>query len=224
MEKLTREQVATIERILQNLGIVYIDFKEEILDHMILEIEHKMQEKTISFEEASKEVIQKWSRELVQSSSGWFGMFWSLPRIIMKSCIGVYKKMLLQHLGYALINTVIIVALIRYAGIGLEVFSGLVDLVFIGSSIVMLGGFYTIIRSKQKTIFRFLYERQLITVFLIYVQKVLLNLGNPDFDAFSILGLCRLLHWSILIVYPVMIYQLYQSHFEKIRTRLVITQ
>ena len=54
--KLDKNQIHIIETVLEKLGVVYVDYKYEILDHIATEVEEKMILHTITFEEAFPEV------------------------------------------------------------------------------------------------------------------------------------------------------------------------
>lgn len=67
--KLSIGKIKTLDTILEENGVSYIDFKCEILDHIASDIENKMQETESSFEETIEPVLGKWEGQLAKISS-----------------------------------------------------------------------------------------------------------------------------------------------------------
>jgi len=88
--KLTNQQTQEVERYITQKKVDYLDLKLEILDHMISEIEEKMN-KNSSFEDAFYIVKQKWNKHFVQRTSFYFGNLNPAPKIVIETAKKIYK-------------------------------------------------------------------------------------------------------------------------------------
>jgi hypothetical protein len=92
---LTPSQIATIEKTLVLNEVIYEDIKLELTDHIATEIEVVLVEKECSFEEALKIVFEKWSPELIPSTSFWTPNNMKLPRIVLNKYVAESKRQFL---------------------------------------------------------------------------------------------------------------------------------
>jgi len=91
---LTFEQLKRIEKYLDFKELNQIDLREEVLDHMANSIEVAL-EKGSSFSDAFNLEIKKWNKDLELYSSFWLGIAWVGPKIMIKKCIRLVKKIYL---------------------------------------------------------------------------------------------------------------------------------
>lgn len=88
--ELTTAQIQIVKEYLARKNFNYIDLKDEILDHMISDIEH-LQTKNITFENAFKMTILKWDKHFKETSSFFFGLQFSNFKIVMKKAVKQFK-------------------------------------------------------------------------------------------------------------------------------------
>ena len=93
--KLNQSQIQDIENYLDYKKLEQVDLRYEVLDHMAEAIETAM-ENGVSYVEALAKEKEKWNPELESYSSGWLGIVYVGPKIMIKKCIGFVKKMYLE--------------------------------------------------------------------------------------------------------------------------------
>lgn len=80
---LSKEQIDYIDAYLVKKGIKYLDVKLEMVDHIASEIENKIENEHISFDDAFSVVIKTWQYQFVNRSSFWVGAIYSFPKIVL---------------------------------------------------------------------------------------------------------------------------------------------
>ena len=186
--KLDKEQIEKIDNQLEKLGVVYVDYKFEILDHIASEVEKLMEETNTNFDESISFILEKWKIKFRKSSSATFGLIWLLPEILQQKAKKLYWKKMLQLFLTAAIFTPILLlfkdnfsknsSLILYA----------VFIIFL----IQVMGYIAIKISKHKTTFGFLYKQQFFALLFLYFIE-LYNLYNNS----------RIFEPAIERVYPV---------------------
>lgn len=89
--ELTVQQIQKVEDYLASKNFDFIDLKDEILDHMILDVENLMQ-KNIDFVNAFAMVRIRWKKHFREISSFYFGLGFSAPKIVIQKAKKVYWK------------------------------------------------------------------------------------------------------------------------------------
>lgn len=89
--ELTKEQILQIETFLERRKFDYVDLKYEILDHIISDIEQKV-ETGISFNDAFETTTLKWKKTFEESFSFYFGAMYFAPKIVIEKAKKVYKN------------------------------------------------------------------------------------------------------------------------------------
>ena len=112
--KLTAEQIEFIDSILLLKGIKYDDVKLEMMDHIASEIEDKMGENTLSFDENFKQVLDKWSEELKPCSSFFTGLSVSYPKIILNKRLLLIKKQMLFGFLLSIAGLLVFISLTEF--------------------------------------------------------------------------------------------------------------
>jgi hypothetical protein len=162
--KLDNAQINTIETILEKSGVVYIDYKFEILDHIATEVENLMEETSESFEQILPIIVSKWNPKFKKSSSPFFGIIWVIPEILIRNA----KKMYWQKMIKLLLAPTLFTLILNYFK---HYFIGKTDLVFyiICSLLgVQLLGYIAIRFTSHKTTFGFLYKQQFLGLLGLY--------------------------------------------------------
>ena len=89
---LSKQQLQRVAHYLNVKGITYIDLRMEVFDHIVSDIEAKMIAENLDFETTFYSVTDKWNKHLKQESSFYFGLTYSLPKIVLNKAKKVYKK------------------------------------------------------------------------------------------------------------------------------------
>ena len=90
--ELSKEEIQKVEHFLNVKDIVYVDIRLEVLDHIVSEVEEKMDSQNKSFQEAFANVKEKWNFQLKETSSLFFGVGFSAPKIVIQKARKVYWK------------------------------------------------------------------------------------------------------------------------------------
>jgi len=159
--KLTNKQITEKEQTLIMNGIIYDDIKLEVTDHIASEIEAKMEESSISFDDALYQVLLNWKEQLKPSWSYLLGSNLVAPRIITQNCHSTVQKQLFISLLVSLLLTFIMLEFIR----NFNNEKVIMNLVFVFrilcliSSLLILISRIMIWQKKYSTSFGFLFKR-----------------------------------------------------------------
>jgi hypothetical protein len=105
--KLTKEQILILHKYLDKRGLLQLDLRNEVLDHMANGIENSMQEDGKSFENTFKIEVLKWSEALRDHSNILIGLLYSGPKILIGKCVKIIRKIYLF-----MIMTTLLIALV----------------------------------------------------------------------------------------------------------------
>lgn len=216
--KLDKNQIDTIDTVLEKLGVVYIDYKYEILDHIATEVEEKMILNDITFEEAFPDVLKKWQPKFKKSSSVLFGYFWEMPEILLNKCIRMYRKKLLLVITGAMVITSGFLLFSSFLRNHLADFFSVATILYSVAFLLSAIGYVRIRLSKRKTSYGFLFKQQFIGCSLVASQQLYyMNSGfeSKDFSSlFSYLIIFTLCIYFLLSVFN-LIY--YRAHFYELK-------
>ena len=90
--ELSNEQIQLVDNYLNYKDITYIDLRVEVLDHIVSEIEDKMLQENVTFQDAFTIAKQKWNPQLKETTSMFFGLGFSAPKIVIQKAKKVYWK------------------------------------------------------------------------------------------------------------------------------------
>ena len=216
--KLDKNQIHIIETVLDKLGVVYVDYKYEILDHIATEVEEKMIIHTITFEEAFPEVLKKWQSKFKKSSSVLFGYFWEMPEILLNKCIKIYRKKLLLVFTGAMVLTSGFLLFSSFLRNHLANFFSIATILYSVAFLLSVIGYVKIRLSKRKTSYGFLYKQQFMASVLVTFQQLyFMNTGfernnfSPLFSYFMIFIL------SLYFLLSVYSFIFYKAHFQELK-------
>jgi hypothetical protein len=155
--ELTEEQLQRVAHYLNVKDITYIDLRMEIFDHIVSDIEAKRVAENLEFETAFYAVTDKWNKHLIQESSFYFGLTYSLPKIVLNKAKKVYKKwfflsLLVYFIPYILLDNVNITFsknAISELNVFLQILTVCTLLVFFGFLIIKY-------KEKNKTTYSFI--------------------------------------------------------------------
>jgi hypothetical protein len=182
--QLTNQQIDTINETLVLNGLKYDDIKLEVTDHIASEIEVLMEENSLSFEESTQMVFEKWEPQLKPTTYGLLlGNHFSGPKIAMDklahAAIGELKWVSIL----ALLLTVSIFTMFRINhNIDFLILLGMSfkTLIIIGAVIAISVGI-VLLKSKQKTVFSTLFRKRF---FLTLFYPITIMLGISDMTTF----------------------------------------
>jgi hypothetical protein len=165
--ELTKEQVRRIDKYLDVKGVKFIDFRIEIFDHIISQIEQKLEVENTDFETVFYQVTDEWNKQLNTSSSFLLGWAYSAPKTVIKKAKRIHRKL---HTKAALI---ISVPLILGMILNLSLFKTVLGA--INSNSVFITVIFSIIsgliiyksrKETDKTVYNFLIKTQEIILLL----------------------------------------------------------
>ena len=167
--QLTKEQIQKVEKYLHNKYFDFADLKVEVLDHIISDIETKMIKENLDFETAFYNVTVKWNHHLKETSSWYFGVAFSAPKIVMEKAKSYYKKQFLvsNTLFAFLILLAFIESKLNYKILEDTQLNSTNVLVSINALCLIIYTFLIVSNSKikQKTIYSFILKTQSLGLF-----------------------------------------------------------
>lgn len=212
--KLNETQITTIDNILDKSGVVYIDYKFEILDHIATEVEELMAEKDLSFENSLDVILKKWEPKLKKSTASTFGYFWEMPEILMQKARKLYwrKMIFLFATSFVLMGILLLIKDV------LAKFTENICYLLISILAIQFIGYIKIRLSRQKTTFGFLYKQQFFAFFFMYLISIYtlsINgklLERSENEIFPVIFMI-----ATLVVAPIMNFKFYNEHFEQLK-------
>jgi len=203
--ELTKEQIQQIENYLTRKKVDYIDLKIEILDHMIIDVESRMKENH-SFETAFYQTKYKWNTHFKSSSSFYFGILFSVPKIILNKATKEFRFFYLAYL-VAYFLPLIILSQFEFTVTKTDAFNFIHKIISFIVFIYMFYIIYNIWKSKVKTTYSFILKTQYLgVVFLMFLTFIGGGFSNI-FISLSSAG--------IMAAYTC--HHFYKKHFNEIR-------
>lgn len=90
--ELTKEQTQKVELFLNNNNINYVDIRLEAYDHIVTDIEEKIKNQNMSFDNTFTMVTNSWKRHIKETSSFYFGMYYAAPKLVIEKAKKSFKK------------------------------------------------------------------------------------------------------------------------------------
>ena len=190
----------------------YVDVRYEVLDHIVTDIEHLINSKNLSFEEASNKVYFRWNRNFCSRSSLWIGLAFNGPKVIIDKVESLFKKLILK----SQLVTMIIIYISSYileniSMNGMEYISEmkpLIDISMVINLICIFYWFFKIQKTNLKTCYSYLFKINLLPTVLIFVLiSTIFGVGGNSLNSFRVVILFSSL-WSGR--------QLYKNHMKNI--------
>lgn len=97
--ELTKEQTQKVEIFLNNNNINYVDIRLEAYDHILTDIEEKVKNQNMSFDNAFTLVTNSWKRHTKETSSFYFGMYYAAPKMVIEKAKKSFKKFYFIYLS-----------------------------------------------------------------------------------------------------------------------------
>jgi len=216
--KLDKNQIDTIDTVLEKLGVVYIDYKYEILDHIATEVEEKMILNDITFEEAFPAVLKKWQPKFKKSSSVLFVYFWEMPEILLNKCIRMYRKKLLLVIMGAMVITSGFLLFSSFLRNHLADFFSIATILYSIAISLSVVGYIRIRLSKRKTSHGFLFKQQFLATSLVASQQLYyMNSGFESKNFSSLFSYYIIFIMSLYLLFSVYNLIYYRAHFYELK-------
>jgi hypothetical protein len=143
-------------------GLIYDDIKLEVTDHIASEIEAKMEESSISFDDALYQVLLNWKEQMKLSYSIWTGIKNVAPRIIIEKWELIHKKQNPAIFKFSFLITILIIGILKLLKI--ENIPEIITLITRWFCLILW--FFIVVvrvillRSKHKTLFGFIFKKR----------------------------------------------------------------
>jgi len=167
--ELSKDQIKSIEKYLTNKKVDYIDLKIEILDHMIADVEQLLQ-KGLTFSTAFARVKLKWNVHFRERSSFFLGMYYSIPKIVLKKAVSEFKPYwALYMVSYFLPFMFITKFKLAFSKEIISIVNPFVKILLFTSIIYLFFIMYKIIKYKVKTTYSFILRTQYLSVVFLII-------------------------------------------------------
>lgn len=90
--ELTKTQIQKIELFLNYYNITYVDVRLETYDHIVTDIIEKIRNQNMDFETAFTMVTDSWKKHIKETSSFYFGIYYSAPKLVIDKAKKSFKK------------------------------------------------------------------------------------------------------------------------------------
>jgi hypothetical protein len=90
--ELTKQQIQKVELFLTYYNITYIDIRLETYDHIVTGIEEKIRNQNMDFDTAFTVVTNSWKKHIQETSSFYFGIYYSAPKLVIDKAKKSFKK------------------------------------------------------------------------------------------------------------------------------------
>lgn len=97
--KLSENQIQEIERFLNHNNITYVDIRLETFDHIVTDIQEKIKNQNMPFDDAFIMVTNSWKKHIKESSSFYFGIYYTAPKIVIEKAKKTFKKFYVLYLS-----------------------------------------------------------------------------------------------------------------------------
>lgn len=177
--ELTKEQIQRVNKYLNVKGVKFIDFRVEVFDHIVSQIEQKLEIKNTDFETVFYQVTDEWNKQLNSSSSFIFGLAYSAPKIVMNKAKKVFKPFFFFTLVLCILPGILMTFLdLEISPEVVDKTSRTINIIALLLSSVWL---FTTIKTNEdkiKTVYSFIIKTQSLTI--IYVPLMVLTSSIKD--------------------------------------------
>jgi len=191
---LSTNEIRQIEKYLDSKGIIYVDLRFEILDHIILQIEEEINGSGIDFESAFLHVTKQWNAHFYETSSLLFGVMFAAPKLILDKAKKIYLK-------YFIVYT-LSCFLFPFLNIEVEI-STFLKFVIIGVAflflIISLVNFNKVRKSTKKTVYSFIARTQIWSV--VFFPVIIFVVGQGLYASIWFLFNLFLIYYSSIVFF-----------------------
>jgi hypothetical protein len=211
--EITKQQLQRVAHYLNVKGITHVDLRMEVFDHIISDIEAKMMAEKLDFETAFYKVTVTWNKHLIKESSLYFGLTYSLPKIVLDKAKKVYKKWyFLSVLAYLIPYILLDQLKITFSQNAIDVLNVFLQILAVCTLMVFFGLLIVKYKEKNKTSFSFILKTLSWNFFIGFIVLFYLNFNaQDDLQSFPISFLAAF----IFITYSY--FHFYKKHLEAVK-------
>ncbi|WP_237274322.1 hypothetical protein [Tenacibaculum ovolyticum] len=203
--ELTKEQIQRVEKYLDKKGVKFIDFRIEIFDHIISQIEQKLAIDNADFKTVFYQVTNEWNKQLDETSSWFFGFIYPAPKVVINRAKKIFKK----YLFLAYLQMIVTYLVVFNSKLELnKTFSYLIFFVLIIFLLISIFYTFKIWKSKQKTVYSFIIKTQSLN--FLFFPFMIINTSFEDFMNIGYLG-----YLIIVTYYSRLFYRKHQQEKER---------
>ncbi|MCF2876075.1 MULTISPECIES: hypothetical protein [unclassified Tenacibaculum] len=197
--ELTDNQIQRISNYLDAKGVKLIDFRIEIFDHIISEIEQKLTSSNSDFDTIFQQVTDNWNKQLNSNTSFLLGWYYSAPKTVIIKAKSIYKKLYTKTLLFISIPLLLVMFLnpdLYKTTLNLINSNGL----FISYLFSFVSGFiiYKSRKEINKTTYNFLIKTQEVVLFF---GAVLITMYFFDMNSIELLLLFIFSNCYLIVLY-----------------------
>jgi hypothetical protein len=180
--EITKQQLKRVAHYLNVKDIIYIDLRMEVFDHIVSDIEAKMMAEKLDFETAFYKVTVTWNKHLIKESSFYFGVTYSLPKIVLEKAKKVYKKWFFLSFLVYLISYILLDQLkITFSQNAINDLNVFLQILTVCTLMVFFGLLIIKYKEKNKTSFSFILKTLSWNFFIGFIV-LFLNYFNKEGD------------------------------------------
>jgi|TARA_B110000240_G_scaffold130697_1_gene145106 hypothetical protein len=211
--ELTKQQLQRVAHYLNVKSITYIDLRMEVFDHIVSDIEAKMMTENLEFETTFYSVTDKWNKHLKQEFSLYFGVSYSLPKIVLYKAKKVYKKWFFASYLFFIIPYILLDKMnINFSKNELNDLNVFLQILTVCTLMVFFGLLIIKYKEKNKTSFSFILKTLSWNFFIGFIVLFYLNFSvQDDLQSFPISFLAAF----IFITYSY--FHFYKKHLEAVK-------
>jgi hypothetical protein len=211
--ELTKQQLQRVAHYLNVKSITYIDLRMEVFDHIVSDIEAKMMTENLEFETTFYSVTDKWNKQLKQEFSLYFGVSYSLPKIVLYKAKKVYKKWFFASYLFFIIPYILLDKMnINFSKNELNDLNVFLQILTVCTLMVFFGLLIIKYKEKNKTSFSFILKTLSWNFFIGFIVLFYLNFSvQDDLQSFPISFLAAF----IFITYSY--FHFYKKHLEAVK-------
>ena len=217
--ELTKKETEKVERFLNNNKLTYIDIRFEAYDHILTDIESIVKSQNIGFEKAFILVTNKWKKHFNETSSLYFGLYYSAPKMVIEKAKNYFKKFYFLYISTCFLPLI----LIQY--LKAPIFVDIISIVFpyLQAMAVFATFFFLFLMikkrsTKEKTTYSFILKTQnanlvlglLITVKFLFTDND--SMMNPIWITFII----------VFLIATFIYYIFYKKHIEALKQNKIL--
>jgi hypothetical protein len=211
--EITKQQLQRVAHYLNVKGITYIDLRMEVFDHIVSDIEAKMMDEKLDFETAFYKITVTWNKHLIKESSLYFGLTYSLPKIVLDKAKKVYKKwFFLSVLAYLIPYILLDQLKITFSQNAINDLNVFLQILTVCTLMVFFGLLIIKYKEKNKTSFSFILKTLSWNFSIGFIVLFYLNFSTQDdLQSFPI---------SFLVAFIFMTYSyfhFYKKHLEAVK-------
>jgi len=159
--ELTKIQIQEIAGFLNDNDITYVDMRLETYDHIVTDIEDKIRNQNMDFDTAFTGVTNSWKKYIRETSSFYFGIYFSAPKLVIDKAKKSFKKFYFLYLSAYFLPLIFI----QYLKVPLFIkFTNTVypfiEVLGVCATIFFLFLMIKKWRSKEKTVYSFILKTQ----------------------------------------------------------------